>query len=301
MRKALKWIGIVIGALVALAIVLVVGALIYGQVSFKKTYANRPLYPITADTGPEGIDRGKYLIEAVTGCDGGCHSEGGTPFAGMFENVNEGPISAVFAVPNLTPEMETGLGAWSDAEIARAIREGVDKDGVALAIMPAYSYHVMSDADVAAVVAYLRKLEPVHNEIPPLQVNAIGKVMNAMGMFGPSPVSAPITEPQGAPQPGTIAYGEYLVSLGDCRACHGQKLNGSTDGPVGFSPNITPGGEVANWTETDFIATLRTGKTPSGKVLGENMPWKAYGKMTDEDLKDVWNFLQSLPALDLAR
>lgn len=237
----------------------------------------------------------------MTSCDVACHSEGGTPFAGMYENVSDGPISAVFAVPNLTPDMETGLGTWTDAEIARAIREGVDKDGVALVIMPAYSYHAMSDKDVAAVVAYLRKLEPVRNEIPPLQVNSIGKIMLAFGLFGPSPVSAPITEPRVAPQPGTSEHGGYLVSLGDCRACHGMQLNGNTEGPAGFAPNITPGGDLANWTEADFIAALRTGKTPSGKVLGENMPWKAYGKMTDEDLKDIWNYLESLPALDFAQ
>ena len=165
MRKALKWIGIVLGGLLALLLVLVIVVLIYGQLSFKRTLANRPLYQITADTSPQGLERGKYLAESVMSCDSACHTNKETPFIGMAEEINEGPISGVFAVPNLTPDNETGLGAWTDAEIARAIREGIDKDGVSLVIMPSANFHNMSDQDVASLVGYLRSLEPVRNEV----------------------------------------------------------------------------------------------------------------------------------------
>jgi mono/diheme cytochrome c family protein len=295
MKKALKWIGIVLGGLVGLLILLAIGLVIYGQISFKRTYADRPLYPITADTSPEGVARGKYLMEGVMICYEACHSEFGKPFAGGYEEVNDGPISAVFAVPNITQDMETGLGGWSDAEIARAIREGIDKDGVSLMIMPASSYHALSDADVAAVVGYLRGLEPVRNEVPPFQVNTVAKVMNALGMFGPSQVSEPFSAPQVAPQPGTVEYGAYLVSLGDCRGCHGPDLAG---GPMPFASegplpaNLTPAGELPGWTEADFIAAVSTGQHPSGTVLTDGMPRYP---MTDEDLAAIFMYLQTLP------
>ena len=302
MRKVLKWIGIVIAGLVGLIVVLVVAALIFGQVSFKRKLANRPLYQITADTSPEGLERGKYLAEAVMSCDKACHSPEETPFTGMAEEINEGPISGVFAVPNLTSDNETGLGAWTDAEIARAIREGIDKDGVSLVIMPSSNFHRMSDQDIASLVGYLRGLDPVRNEIPPLKLNAIAKVMLAMGIFGASPVGEPITQAQQAPPAGTADYGGYLVSLGVCRDCHGKDLNGNSGGgPAGFAPNLTPGGELAAWSEADFLTAMHSGVTPSGKVLSEDMPWNAYGKMTDEDLKAIWLYLQSLPALELPK
>ena len=165
MRKALKWIAIVVGGLLALLLVLVIAILAYGQYSFKRTIANRPLYQITADTSQQGLARGKYLAESVMGCDKACHAHEATPFIGTAEEINEGPISGVFAVPNLTPDNETGLGSWSDAEIRRAIREGIDKDGVAFVIMPSASFHLLSDADVSALVGYLRSLKPVKNAI----------------------------------------------------------------------------------------------------------------------------------------
>ena len=111
----------------------------------------------------------------------------------------------------------------------------------------------------------------------------------------------PITQSQQAPQTGTADYGAYLVALGICRDCHGKDLNGSTGGPAGFAPNLTPGGELASWSEADFLTTMQSGITPSGRVLREDMPWKAYGTMTDEDLKAIWLYLQSLPAMEMSR
>jgi len=302
MRKALKWIGIGLGGLVGLSVVVVVGLLIYGQVSFKRTY-HRPVSDLAADTSPEGVARGEYLVRTVVGC-GSCHSPDGEQGAliGMSRNINFGPISGVFATPNLTPDKDTGLGDWTDGEIARAIREGLDKDGVQLVIMPSSQFHRLSDADVAAIVGYLRSLEPVPNEIPPFQLSALGKALAAVGMFGPSEVGEPITAPQTAPLPGSTdaARGEYLVTLGGCRFCHGENLAG---GPVPFSEpgtppaaNLTPAGELAGWSETMFITTLRAGVNPAYHQLNEAMPWKRLSKLTDEDLKALWAYLQTVPA-----
>lgn len=302
MRKVIKWILIVVSALLALLLVAVVALMIYGQSKFKRTIADRPLYPITADTSPEGQARGKYLMEAVMSCDMACHSEGETPFAGYSEQVSQGPIAFTFAPSNITPDIPTGIGGWSDAEIARAIREGLDKDNVELVIMPAYNYHVLSDADVAAVVGYLRSLEPVSNAVPPVDGNSVAKVMNTMGMFGPPSLGVPITSEQTAPPPGTAEYGGYLVSLGACRDCHKVNLAG---GAVPFSDpddpqaaNLTPAGEISSWSEADFLKAMHNGLRPDGSVIDpEAMPWPAYGRMLDEDLAAIFKYLQSLPAV----
>jgi len=302
MRKVLKWIGIVLGSLLGLVAILLVGLILYGSLKFKPAHSNRAVYPITADTSPEGLARGKYLLESATGCAGGCHSGGGQPFAGDVQQIHTGPISAVFAVPNLTPDLETGLGSWTDAEIARAIREGVDRNGVELAIMPSSNFHAMGDADVSAIIGYLRSLAPVKKTIPPLQMNAPGKVLMALGIFGPRSLGEPISAPQPAPPLGTAEYGRYEVSIGSCRDCHGQNLAGNTNpnGPPP-GPNLTPGGDLASWTEQDFLTALHTGATPSGYNLNTNMPWKEYGKMTDDDLKAIFLYLKSLPPVQLKK
>lgn len=307
MRKTLKWIGIVLGSLIGLLLIIAAALLVYGQVSFKPVDPDRPLYPITASASPESIERGKYLMEAVMGCTGACHTpENGAPLSGASEVISQGPIAITFAVPNITPDEETGLGNWTDAEIARAIREGVDKDGVELVVMPSYNYHVMSDEDVAAVIAYLRQLDPVHNQIPPFDGNAVAKAINALGMLAPSSVGEPITAPQIAPPPGTAEYGGYLVALGACSDCHGPELAG---GPIPFADpgtpdaaNLTPAGDLANWSEADFIAAMRTGITPERQNLNPvAMPWPDYGRMTDEDLAAIFLYLQSLPPVSSER
>jgi mono/diheme cytochrome c family protein len=107
---------------------------------------------------------------------------------------------------------------------------------------------------------------------------------------GPRPIS---------PEPGvTVEYGEYLAHI--CAECHGANFNGQiirVEGNEYVALNLTPGGELGSWSERDFITTLRTGVTPGGKQLKDAMPWKYFGQMTDDELKAVWMYLQSLPAL----
>jgi mono/diheme cytochrome c family protein len=152
------------------------------------------------------------------------------------------------------------------------------------------------------LIAYLKSLPPVDNELPGRRIELLGRLMMAVGMFPPLPVdqidhTSPL--PVG-PEPGvTIAYGEYLSRT--CTECHGDKLNGAPFGPPGQevpTPNLTPGGELASWSEEDFFTTMRTGVTPYGRQINEEMPWKYFGQMSDEELGAVWLYLQSLPALD---
>ena len=96
----------------------------------------------------------------------------------------------------------------------------------------------------------------------------------------------------------TVEYGKYLANT--CTLCHASNLNGQTlreGGNVYVALNLTRGGEMGGWSEDQFITTMRTGVTPGGKQLIDFMPWKYFGQMTDDELKAVWLYLQSLPAL----
>ena len=89
----------------------------------------------------------------------------------------------------------------------------------------------------------------------------------------------------------TVAYGKYLAL--SCAACHGDDLAGD------FGPNITPGGTSGKWSEADFIRTLRLGTTPDARKLdSEDMPWKSFARLTDDELKAIWLYLKSVPAVE---
>ena len=148
---------------------------------------------------------------------------------------------------------------------------------------------------------YLKTLPPVDNEMPPLDLGPLGRVMLALGeapFNGPDVLVIDHDSPRPvAPQPGiTKEYGQYLTHV--CTQCHGENFNGQAMEREGLVPNLTPGGEVAFWSEEEFMATLRTGVTPGGHQLNDYMPWKYVGQMTDDELRAVWLYLQSLPALE---
>ncbi len=125
-------------------------------------------------------------------------------------------------------------------------------------------------------------------QLPP---DAIVPDVTVIAHNGPRPV---------APEPGvTVAYGEYLTRI--CTVCHGVNFNGQMNRISGqnyLAPNLTRGGEPGSWSEADFMATLRTGVRPGGEQLKDVMPWKYFGKMTDDELRAVWMYLRSLPAME---
>lgn len=295
MRKVLKWVGIVVGSLIGLAILAIAGVVLLGQLTFKQQ-VNRPIYEIAANTSEEGIARGEYLVRNVMGC-GDCHAVDRLDpvLAGRVERITSGPIQLLFAGPNLTNH-ETGLAQWTDSEIARAIREGVDRDGRSLLIMPSFNYREMSDEDTAAIIGYLRSLEPVDKPIPDIEVNWIGKAFLVLGLF-PKSIAPVVDAPVHAPQMDSMEYGRYLAVLGGCRDCHGVNHDGTKpmNAPPGYSaPNISGNGVLAFWTEDQFIQTIRSGTTPTGKQLSDEMPWKVYGRMNDEDLRLIYRYLSTL-------
>jgi mono/diheme cytochrome c family protein len=255
------------------------------------------------------FERGRYLVEGPAHCFQ-CHSELDWENPGAQPKKGRKGAGTVFIedgmdwliAPNITPDRETGAGAWTDDQFARAIREGIGHDGRRLfPMMPYMNFRSMSDEDLASVVVYLRSLNPVRNQLAKTVI--------------PEPAKAhvPPHQPLTASVPGPdmsdpVARGKYLVTLGNCLSCHtpmndkgpimqlafagGMKFKGPW-GEV-TSANITPDASgISYYDEAMFVNTLRTGQNGARK-LNSIMPWGYFRNMTDEDLKSIYAYLRTV-------
>jgi cytochrome c553 len=282
----LRWAGIGAADLLALTLVLICAAAATGF--YKQSLRSAPVPELRLARSDEEIQRGKAIGDSFCG---GCHSKGGT-FTGGEDIGKHLPIDlGTFVSSNLTAA--GSLRHWSDGEIFRAIRNGVDAAGRRLVIMSLTNASKLSDDDTRALIAYIRGLSPAGAATPdpPDRFSFVGLVMLGIGQFpsGKPVNTGVVTAPIKAP---TFQYGEYILSYQDCRECHGQQLTGGVAGqlaPVGPGLSL-----VADWTREQFIATMRTGKDPNGHELGEDMPWRPIGKMDDVELTAIYEYLTHL-------
>jgi mono/diheme cytochrome c family protein len=298
-RKIFKWTGIVLGSLVGLLLLAFIVLNIVGTAGWNQLHGKYdvPAETITVPTDPASIERGKH-VATIHMC-GRCHTD---TLSGQSESL---PGVFTVSMPNLT-RGSGGVGAANaDADWVRAIRHGVGHDGRGLVLMPARHFYYLSDSDLGALIAYLKSLPPVDNTLPPTDLGPLGRVMLAIGQLPPDAIpDVTVIDHKGprpvAPPPGVTAeYGKYLTYI--CSSCHGPNFSGQImreSGQRYLAPNLTRGGEPGTWSEADFIATLRTGVTPSRHQLIEMMPWKYFGQMTDDELRAVWLYLQSLPVME---
>src|SRR4030095_9478485 len=259
---------------------------------------------------PQRLARGKYLVDGIIGCFG-CHTDqdwskpGAPPVAGKEGSGHVWADQDLpwLIAPNITPDKETGIGTWSDDTLARAIREGTGHDGRALLpTMPYPHYRQMSDEDLASVIVYLRTVPAVRNQLPTTKMPF---PLNYFTQNVPEPVTAEVPPPD---ESTPVARGAYLVALGACADCHtpqekGQPMPGMefaggflVKEPKGdvVSANITPAASgIGYYNDTSFVQAMRTGKV-GARHLHASMPWYFYGKMTDDDLKSVFAFLQTV-------
>jgi len=253
------------------------------------------------------VERGKYLVDSIVACNN-CHTPKNAnfePIAGMEfagGRVFAGPDYRA-VVPNITPDKETGIGNWTDDQIINAIRNGKRPDGTTLGPPMAYRfYRNISDSDVKAIVAYLRTLKPIRNQVE----KSVYKVPLPQS-YGPTVTSVP-----DVPRTDKVAYGKYLaVSLGHCMECHTPLKNGlpdftrmgsGRDGLVGApggglisSPNLTPGNPdgIVTWTDDQIKIAVTKGMRPD-RPLVRFMAYDWYKNMAPEDLNDIVAFLRSL-------
>jgi cytochrome c553 len=297
----LKWGGVLITGLVTLISMALLVLALMGFSKLNARYDN-PVAAIQVAGTAAQIARGEKLANTCSSC----HSPGNElPLSGSNFGVkfDMPPLGTLYA-PNLTPSGD--IKDWTDGEVIRAIREGVHKDGRSLLIMPSDNFRNMSDNDVQALVAYLRSQPNTGGPTPANQLNLLGAVFMNLSDFrtAQQPVGS-VT----APQPGTSAYGKYLVDFMGCRSCHGDRLQGKVDNgqpgpPPG--PNLTQ--IVPQWTEEQFMTFFNTGHLPGGgmvptvtlpnELTEPRMPWPTTRAVaTDDELRAMWLYLHSLPAL----
>ena len=301
-------------ALIGLVALVVAGGAVF--VASRQNLKFNPPYPeIAASPDSAMVARGRYLVRDIVNC-AQCHGD-----TTQWEAVMAGtdvPLSGgytwdippgSFHARNITPDDETGIGRFSDAAIARALRFGVGTDGRAL--LPFMELQGLSDEDLVAVVSYLRSQPPVRNLVPAHKYSLLGAVVKATVLA--NPVGPSGTPPKSSPHGATVENGRYLVeSVALCWGCHTQRSEqtGALTGPrfggaTGFKeasdpghawspPNITSDpttGRLGSMSEDEFVVRFQAGRV----IPGSPMPWQGFQRMAEEDLRAMYRYLKTVP------
>jgi mono/diheme cytochrome c family protein len=262
----------------------------------------------TANAQSDLVKRGDYLVNTIMTC-GNCHTPKGPPAAIAGKDFSGGlswdePPFQVTA-SNITQDKDTGIGAWSDADIEKVLRTGIRPNGTPIAmVMPTNFYEIISVRDMKAIVAYLRTIKPVANKVP----DPIYKMPQVHHAFPGA--ETPYTE---AMMSDKLKKGFYLATIGHCLECHtpmgprgrefATKLGtGGFEFPgpwgVSVSSNITaskPKG-IGEWTDAEIKNAITQGVRKDGSKLKPPMGFPYYAHMTDGDLNDVIAYLRTVPA-----
>lgn len=266
-------------------------------------------------------ERGNYLVNTIMAC-GNCHTPREADGKPIADKAFSGGLTFttpafIATAPNITPDGETGIGSWSDAEIRRALVEGMRPDhgrlsGVALAaIMPANFYKALLPDDLNAIIAYLRSVRPIRNQVPdPVYKAPVRRdpYPDADAGFSQAMLANPLRR------------GAYLVTIGHCMECHSAWSRGISDfttglgrggrafppregAPEGTAPstaaNITPHptSGIGAWTDAEIGRAITRGVARDGQALKPPMAYGYYAALRDSDLADVVAYLRSVPPL----
>ena len=263
----------------------------------------------TADAQSDLVKRGDYLVNGILTC-GNCHSPKGPPAAIAGKDFSGGlswdePPFKVTA-PNITPDKETGIGTWTDAQLTTLMRTGIRPNDVHVAmIMPTGFYHIMTDRDLDAVVAYLRTLKPVSNKV----VDPIYK-MPQLEIVIPGGEKK-FTEGMMSDK---VQKGFYLVTIAHCMECHTPMDKGARQwgrvgaggfefpGPwgVSVSRNITSSKTkgIGAWSDDEIQRAITAGVSKDGSKLKPPMGYQYYATLTPDDLDAVVAYLRTVPAVE---
>lgn len=284
----------------ALLVLLGAGAFVWFTVrafdaSMARVY-DVPLREVARSEAPEALARGKHLANGLGACLA-CHQSDGGGSAGE----DMGPIGKL-GNPNITAGRNGTLLAYSDAELARLIKHGIRRDGTSVRFMPSADFSWWPDEDVDALISYLRTLPPKDSEAFGVEVGVLGKVLDRMEMM-PLDVARRIDHaslPVAPPPSESPEYGRHIATL--CQGCHGRTLSGGRlpgappelPEPLNLTPHETG---LKDWEFADFDKLMRQGIRKNGKPLHPFMPIAATRAFNETEMKALWAYLRTVPAL----
>jgi mono/diheme cytochrome c family protein len=293
MKKVLKWLLIAIGALALIGAAVAVT----GHVQSDRKMNRRVDVAVAAVAVPvdgAAIERGSYLFNS-RGC-AECHGANG----GGHLVIDGGGMKVVS--PHVSPGPGSVTADYGVQDWVRAIRHGVSPAGRPLMIMPSEDYNRLTDADVGALIAYIRQMPAVPGETALIQLPAPVKVLYGLGLIqdAAAKIDHALPPAQPVPEGPTVEHGRYVAQM--CIGCHGPGYSGGKvpGGPPDWpaAANLTGGNGSAmlRYASAEaFIAMMRSGKRPNGEAIAV-MPFPSLSKMNDVDLRGLHAFLQTLPA-----
>jgi alcohol dehydrogenase (quinone), cytochrome c subunit len=300
-------------ALLGLGVLVFLGALIFALLP---THTRQIAASDSAGSDAASLERGRYL--AVAADCAACHTApGGKPFAGGL--AIDSPLGAIYST-NITPDPESGIGKFTLDDFDRAVRHGIDDEGVTLyPAMPYPSYALLSDADISALYAYFMHgvataASTEHANAIPWPLSIRWPVAIWRKLFAPSP-DAPAFAASRYADP-VVARGAYLVQgPGHCGSCHtpraitlqekslddsspaflagGQQIGGWV--AVNLRGNVGDG--LGRWSKEDIVATLRTARNAGQSVIGAPMSdvvVHSTQNLTEADLQAIAAYLKTL-------
>jgi cytochrome c553 len=279
--RSRRWIGLVIGGLLGLAIVGC--ALVYAlsERIVRRTY-DVPIVALTVPTDPQSIREGGRLA-TIRGCFADCHGKEAEGRV-MFDD----PKIARVVAPNLT----AAVRRYTDAQIAAIVRNGVRPDGRSVVIMPSEAFSGMTDADLGRTIAFLRSLPPVAGPGPDVSMGPLGRLGLVTGQFH---TVAELVATAVPPPPAANAeqeLGRYLAGT-VCAECHGTSLRGDSN-PDFTSPDLRV---VASYSAEAFTRLLRTGIALGDRdpgVMGEQAR-RNLSHLTDPEIAALYSYLHAMP------
>lgn len=282
----------------AVVLLLVVLAGVYGYAHYKTNQSLALRYDVQDATMVLPNDVATLAYGARLFIAKGCADCHGAQGEGKLV-FDAGPVAKIVG-SNLTAG---GVGKTQTADdIARAIRHGVGENGRPLIFMPSGDYMDLSDADTAAIVAYIKTLPASENQPEQMEIRPLGRILHAFNKLPLFPAEMIDHSPRQRAAPVaavTAEYGKYLAQT--CTGCHGTNFAGQripgTPADLPPASNLTQAA-LKSWSQNDFQTALRTGKRPDGSAINPFMPWPAMSKMTDDEMAAMWLYLSGLPAVE---
>ena len=263
------------------------------------------------------LQQGEYLFRAA-GC-AHCHTDDknkGAPLAGG--RALHTPLGT-FYTSNITPDPDTGIGRWSEADFMRALREGVNTKGEHYyPAFPYTSYTQLTDADLRALWKYLMSRQAVRQANKPHELPWYLRSRATLRLWKMVFFESRSFQPQ-SEKLQIWNRGAYLVkAVAHCGECHtprnllggfktSQQLAGNPHGvDDAETPNITPDNEtgIGEWTENDLVYYLETGATPDGDYAGDAMAEiidNSTSHLTQDDRRAIAVYIKSQPAVETKR